>query len=115
MVNGRFYFTQTQNGNLLGEYSNSKSDRNVTESADLTSEFAAGNLVGTYISTWFHGKPHSLTLVVEEKSGTSGILSIRWHKNEKTVFFGEGFITQNLLIGNYWDDEVEEQLRGLLD
>ena len=37
MINGRFYFTQTQNGNLLGEYSNSRSDRNYTESADVTS------------------------------------------------------------------------------
>lgn len=113
MISGRFYFRQTQNGNLIGEYSNQNSTRNVSESANQTvdSDFP---FVGTYNSTWFEDNPRaaeSMTLVISLIPGTRDIYRLIWSNGKQDAFFGEAFIAEDLLIGNYWDDQVTEALR----
>lgn len=112
MINGRFYYMQTESGNLMGEYSNQTSDRNVPESAELIE----GNrpFVGSYNSTWFEridGESVSMILTIDFKPGSEGrLFRLTWQVNGEDHFYGEGFIFNNLLIGNYWDPELEERM-----
>ncbi|UMY66880.1 MULTISPECIES: hypothetical protein [unclassified Flavobacterium] len=52
MIHGRFCFTRTQNGNLLGEYSNQMSQFNAAECAELLEgpDKEAPPFAGTYRS-----------------------------------------------------------------
>ncbi len=114
MILGRFYFKQTQSGNLLDEFSNNKSDKNSTESADLNTEYNRA-FIGDYSSTWFEAKSSEyLSLNISEKVGTNGkIFSLKWiDKNKKVAFYGEGFLNDNILIGNYWDDKLHQHVWG---
>ncbi len=75
-VNGRFYFKQTSNGNLIGEFSNDHSQNEIsTESADL--KIANGNYLGEYYSTWQEkGKqPCFAKLIISSKNGWNKIFS----------------------------------------
>ena len=47
---GRFYFKQTSNRNLIGEFSNNIEKDIYTESADIIK--SNGKYLGVYISTW---------------------------------------------------------------
>ncbi|WP_296148977.1 hypothetical protein [uncultured Flavobacterium sp.] len=113
MILGRFYFTQTQNGNLLGEFSNNTSLGNSSESADINSLFDSNRkFLGYYRSTWFENGAQFLNLNIEEKGGTGGrILILRWHNPDGTIaFYGEGFLNADILIGNYWDREIQDRI-----
>jgi hypothetical protein len=110
---GRFYFKQTVNGNLIGEYSNQKSEEVWSESAnkkpDEKNEVAKDNeknepFIGTYISTWGERSEAILCdLKISPKSNTRGIYSLTWEKDNSQIFKGEGFIVDNMLIGDYQD------------
>ena len=101
-VIGRFYYKQTRNGNLIGEFSNNKSERNYTESANILSGFFA-EFIGNYTATWNENAPTSLDLIITNKPSTNGIFTLTWSENGKAIFKGEGFIVDNILIGDYQD------------
>lgn len=108
MVLGRFYFRQTSNGNLLGEYSNTLMNHNRTESADIISDF---NLpfIGKYRSTWFEQSAQSLELEIEFKINSNDrIYNLTWRNTRSVVFRGEGFLVDNILIGDYRDEELQQ-------
>jgi hypothetical protein len=108
MINGRFYFIQTDSGNLIGEYSNQNSIKNTPESAELlrrTEPFP--RFIGDYTSTWFEEIPVSMDLKIENKKGSNQIFVLTWGNEGKTQFQGEGFLFDKSLIGNYWDIELQ--------
>jgi len=68
---GRFYFKQTSNGNLTGEFSNSTSNQISTESCDYLPQKnpdigkRANDYIGNYDSTWQeNGAPHFAKLEI---------------------------------------------------
>lgn len=115
MILGRFYFKQTLNGNLLGEFSNYMINQNTTESADLISEFDQ-MFIGNYRATWFGHMAESLDLEIRFKSNENNrIYSLIWSKNQEIIFIGEGFLVDNILIGDYRDDELEQVIGNLIN
>jgi hypothetical protein len=66
---GRFYFKKTSNGNLIGEWSNNKSDekqRTSTESCDLK-KGEDKSYIGLYRSTWQEdGTAHFADLTISK-------------------------------------------------
>lgn len=100
-VNGCFYFKRTQQGNLLGEFSNNTIQRTYTESADLISNNDSKDYVGEYISTWQEGNKAIVSLLEISKVGT--IYSLVWKLDSSPHFFGKGFLLDDVLIGNYND------------
>ncbi|HLN94441.1 MAG TPA: hypothetical protein VK183_02310 [Flavobacterium sp.] len=111
MIHGRFCFTRTQNGNLLGEYSNQQSQFNATECAELQQEpdEDAPPFVGTYRSTWLERDgPDEMTLRIATRSTERGtIYTLTWARGTEVVFFGEAFVFGEILVGNYWDKDVD--------
>lgn len=98
-VSGRFYFKQTSNGNLLGEWSNNHETRVFTESADLISDYdeKAGKFVGSYNATWQEGgQAHFATLKIS-RSGSQ--FKLEWRGQAK--FDGDGMLCDDILIGDY--------------
>ena len=99
---GRFYFKQTANGNLSGEYSHEGIDANYTETANLTSVFQQ-SFIGKYDSVWLENGPESLELEIGFKPKTNDkIYTLKWlEKNGNSKFEGEGFLVDDILIGSY--------------
>jgi hypothetical protein len=108
MINGRFYYIQTDSGNLIGEYSNQTSESNTPESAELIC--GDGRFIGSYNSTWFEridGESVSMILTIDFKPESKGrILVLTWQVKNEIRYYGEGFIVNNMLIGNYWDKDL---------
>jgi len=103
---GRFYFKKTQNGNLIGEFSHSGSLINLTESADI--DGYNDNFIGNYYTTWQENKlPLSAELKIEfkPKSGDR-IYNLTWKEGGNEIFLGEGFLFDNILIGDYRNFKV---------
>ena len=103
---GRFYFKQTDNGNLIGEFSNNKNIGVYTESADLMN--SSGNYLGKFHSTWQeNGKPEFAVLKISQKPKTKGkIFTLTWSTKGKTIFIGEGMMCDNNLIGDYQKSKI---------
>ncbi len=104
---GRFYFKKTQNGNLLGEFSNNRSLSNSTESADVI--ISIENFVGEFISTWHQdGEAIFTKLIIEHKPNTgNSMFLLKWvSQNGNLMFLGEGFLFDGVLIGDYRDFEI---------
>ncbi len=97
-VIGRFYFKQTINGNLIGEFSNNGTLKNYTESADLNSDTRKDVYVGVYDSTWHEDKACFAKLEITKKHDS--IFTLKWIGEGS--FEGEGMLCDNILIGNYW-------------
>ena len=69
-ITGRFYFKQTDSGNLLGEFSNNSMSVNSTESADIVKN-EANAFIGDYKSSWIEdGEAELLNLKIELKINT---------------------------------------------
>ena len=107
-VYGRFYFKKTTNGNLIGEFSNHGMFENTTESADLVEFKESCGFVGEYLTTWRDKKsPILMNLTISHKTGSNGrIFDLEWtEENDKkaTRFKGQGFLCDNILIGDYTD------------
>lgn len=102
MVIGRFYFRQTDSGNLLGEFSNNHIDYVITECANLVTDYK-DKFIGTYESTWFESKANALKLKIDYKtSPISKVYTLIWTDNNNVIqYSGEGFIVDNILIGDY--------------
>jgi hypothetical protein len=107
---GRFYFKKTQNGNLVGEYSNNgmmavdSECSNIDDTKIDDSDIELPDLFnGNYISVWHDGKEtKEARLNIKPKHGTTGIYSLKWTAlNNTIVFWGEGMIVDGILIGDY--------------
>jgi hypothetical protein len=103
---GRFYFKQTGNGNLVGEFSNNQSGNIIsTESADFIKniEGSDGDYYGEYNSTWQEsGEPIFAKLTIVPKPNCNKLFTLKWfNKNGKLFFEGEGMLCDNILIGDY--------------
>ena len=97
---GRFYFKRTGNGNLLGEFSNCFLKGNSTESADLIRNVE--DFEGEYNSSWQEGGSSLFAkLFIEKKVNCKGIYTLRWERNGTIIFWGEGLICNDVLIGDY--------------
>ncbi len=100
---GEFYFKRTVNGNLLGEFTNNKSEIIISESANIIS--SSTNFIGVYNSTWEHDKEAFFaTLTIEYKNKQKTIYSLKW-VGIGIAFWGEGFVVDDILIGHYRDFE----------
>jgi hypothetical protein len=99
---GRFYFKQTANRNLVGEFSNNHpQNETATESADLI-EGAEEKFVGKYNSTWQeNGKAIFANLTISRKPTKSHQYFLEW--KSPCNFRGEGMLCDDILIGNYWE------------
>jgi len=109
-IYGRFYYKQTQNLNLLGEFSNYTTFRNHTESADINHtndsemKISPQPFIGEYTATYqTDNEAYLLKLSISYKSNSNNsIFTLKWtDKSNKTVFEGEGFLVDNLLVGDY--------------
>lgn len=101
MIIGRFYLRLTTSGNLIGEFSNNTSKTNSTESADRQG-VDPKCFVGQFYSTWREESvPDSAELTIEPKKGTVNIFTLKWMVGDNPKFFGEGFLAEGLLIGDY--------------
>ena len=104
---GRFYFKRTQNGNLLGEFSNNVILRNSTESADIIEPL--DGFRGKYYTTWQENGESIfalLTIGFKDNTGNS-IYQLSWTDNDgNTMFIGEGFLFDGILVGDYRDFEI---------
>jgi hypothetical protein len=99
-IRGRFYFERTSNGHLLGEFSNRQSDLIYTESADLIGQ--SDGFMGNYSTTWQeNGNPCHAELAISNCPRNPRLLVIKWSRNGKPVFEGEGMFCDDILIGDY--------------
>lgn len=107
---GRFYFKQTTYGNLLGEFSNNKISVNLTESANIIENYV-GKFTGKFKTTWFQDVQHNLNLEITFRENTNNnIYSLTWtDEKNKIVYFGEGFLVDEILIGDYRDFETIQE------
>ncbi|MFA6057531.1 MAG: hypothetical protein WC756_04985 [Taibaiella sp.] len=100
-VIGSFYFRKTFNGNLLGEFSNIHLGKIITESANIIT--ISEGFVGTYESTWYeHKEANALKLSIDYKDDSNNqILELKWSDGTSIIYWGEGFVNDNVLLGHY--------------
>ena len=106
---GRFYFKQTISGNLIGEFSNNLSSRNLTECANIENKIDEP-FCGEFKTAWFENEVNSLNLKIEIKDiSINNIYKLTWSNKTRIVFWGEGFLVENMLIGDYRNfEEIQE-------
>jgi hypothetical protein len=92
-VTGRFYFKQTSNGNLIGEFSNHQSPDIYTESAD--------GYIGKYYSTWREVRTPRFADLEISKTGSTKKFSLIWNVTGGEKYTGEGMLCGDILIGDY--------------
>lgn len=94
---GRFYF-RIKNGNLIGHFSNNLQVTNFGENAHRIN---GSGFEGQFNSTWTDDvgtvQAH---LTIQLKTNSNDIYTLNW-SNGVIQFWGEGFIVDNLLIGDY--------------
>ena len=112
---GRFFFLKTDNGNLIGEFSNNLGTVVSTESSDFTEpcadiECSNCRYCGTYHSTWQEdGAALFAELKISKKAGTDKLFSLKWRRNTKLIFLGEGMLFNGMLIGDYREPTSTEK------
>lgn len=95
---GCFYFSKSVNGNLLGEFTNDKSD-DVTPECGVPTIHASG-FVGTYKTVWFDIEQHFATLEITQKPNTN-IYILEWTETGKPSYSGQAMLVENKLVGHY--------------
>lgn len=93
---GSFYFDQTVNGNLIGEFMNNQTTVILTESATVNK--ITFPFEGSFVSTWFDTELHKATLDIK-KNGFK--FELKWTEPNKQGYIGEGFLTGTKLVGYY--------------
>ena len=123
---GRFFFQKTDNGNLIGEFSNN-SDTLSTESSDWkkgceNKECANCKWHGTYHSSWQEEcEALFAELKISPKKGSAKLFSLEWCRNnnntssthKELIFVGEGMLCSGLLIGDYRQPTLAEKTTHL--
>lgn len=114
MILGRFYLKLTSNGNLHGEFSNYSMNRITAESADFIPNESYNGFVGRFRSTWLEiDGPTFSDLQIQFNENTQ-IFTLIWRNtNERAIFHGEGFLIDDILIGDYMDNELHIRLQEL--
>jgi hypothetical protein len=99
---GHFYFKITDNGNLIGEFSNNQTDSIYTESADSinTIKKDKNNYIGEYCSTWREGEHSHFANLKISHGSNERIFILEW-TSEKDNYKGKGMLCDNILIGDY--------------
>ena len=98
---GQFYLKKTENGNLVGEFSNNLSDGVYSMSGDLLDE--GDGFIGTYRVTWREKNEAIFTyLEISYLYDNNKLFKLIWKDNKKRELFeGEGMLCSDLLLGNY--------------
>ena len=104
---GRFYFKQTSNGNLIGEYSNyaalsANEPQVATESADFLGDWddSKDKFIGAYRSSWaYDGVAVFATLTITPHKSKNKLFTLEWRGIEN--YEGEGMLCDDILIGDY--------------
>ena len=95
---GRFYFKIDEKGNLIGCFSNNLHLINFSEYAH---RITGNGFEGQFNSTWTDDVgTFQATLTIQLKLISNDIYNLHW-SNGAIQFWGEGFIVDNLLIGDY--------------
>ena len=101
MIIGNFYFQQTENGNLLGEYTNTSIKKIYTEFAIPITNFEIP-FIGKFNSTWFEeDNLLIISSILEIEKISNFKYDLKWKNDNKIIFIGEGFVKDNMLIGFY--------------
>jgi len=97
---GRFYFKLNENQNLSGMFSNNLHKSNYAEQA---LRISGSGFVGEYKSSWTDNLgTWEANLEISIKKDCVDIYSLHWlNENSSIQFYGEGFIVDNILIGDY--------------
>lgn len=100
---GNFYYKQTINGNIIGEFSNNNTDNIYTESCDLINRTTADKFIGIYLSSWVENdESHKSNLEISFKyKKNKRIYKLVWIVDGKEKFDGEGILCAEHLIGFY--------------
>ena len=100
---GSFYFKQTVNGNLIGEYANNNDNFISTDSATNRCHSNNCDFIGTYDSTWFDTDMHRAELKISLRQNTNNkIFILHWTDiGGQPNYEGEGFQVGDKLIGYY--------------
>lgn len=106
---GSFFFKQTSNGNLIGEFSNNDAPNIMTESADFIKKSDADkddtlvgkDFLGEYGCSWRQGNPvFRLRLNIRRIQDLK--FELIWTNNKGDIeYSGQGFIVDDLLAGFY--------------
>ena len=99
---GRFYFKKTKSGNLIGEFSNNELHKNYTESAVWKEGEDKNQFEGKYITCWFEeADKEAVKMDLCIISIKTDSFSLKWTDDGIDKFYGEGFIVDDILIGDY--------------
>jgi hypothetical protein len=98
---GQFYLKKTDNGNIIGEFSNNLSDGVYSMSGDLLN--GESGFTGAYRVTWREKNEAIFSyLEISYLYENNKLFKLIWKDNKKKdIFEGEGMLSDNLLIGNY--------------
>ena len=98
---GQYYLKKTDNGNIVGEFSNNLSDGVYSMSGDLLE--GGEQFIGTYRVTWREKNEAIFTyLEISYLYDNNKLFKLVWKDNKKRELFeGEGMLCDDLLIGNY--------------
>lgn len=85
--------------------------RLIDETTTTTNEPAQNIFLGRFRTTWIQDlnalNSEIATVVVNNKPGFPGIFELIWTDfNNDPIFFGEAMIHNEILVGSYWDDDI---------
>ena len=95
---GRFYFKLDDNENLSGLFSNNLHTKNYPENA---TRISGKGFTGEFNASWTDELgSFKANLKIALKGESDDIYTLHW-SNESIKFYGEGFIVNGILIGDY--------------
>lgn len=101
---GSFYFRILANGHLSGEYINNDLRVSLRENASrINPEF--NGFEGLYSSSWEEIDGNWVDAILQIR-GDQQKLFLEWRDGLEDLFFGEGFVVNNMLIGCYSNRNV---------
>lgn len=101
---GRFFFKRLANGDLEGCYSSNLLFTIENHRAKPQNE--SRGFIGLYSCTWLENEGVvESTLTITQKQGSNNLFSLHW-QGLNFNFWGEGFIANDILIGDYRNFET---------
>lgn len=68
---------------------------------------------GRFRTTWIEdlnaSKSELATITITAKPNVPGIFLLCWEQDNDPLFYGEGMIHNEILIGSYWNDDLKQQ------
>ncbi len=102
---GSFYLKKTDNGNLLGEFTNNALFTVTAENASLT-EAGMQLYEGRYLSTWYEeGELCTAELVIDHLANAE-YEGLKYHLvwndlNKGSIYEAEALLAEGMLVGHY--------------